>query len=119
MTGISKHQAKVNFDLYESSKVPISIRSQYFSGQFLRGDESNDLAKTDDFINVDLLIKIKSTKESNAYLQINNLFDSKYESFGLIGEDPRSVLSNLSGDDFRYVSAGAPRGAWVGFSYRY
>ncbi len=119
MTGISKHQAKVNLDLYESSRIPISIRTQYFSGQFLRGDESNDLAKTDDFINVDLLIKIKFTKESNAYLQINNLFDSKYESFGLIGEDPRSVLSNLSGDDFRYVSAGAPRGAWVGFSYRY
>ncbi len=119
MAGISKHQVKVNFDLYKSSKFPISIRSQYFSGQFLRGDESNNLAKTDDFINVDLLIKYRFVKDSHAYLQINNLFDSKYESFGLIGEDPRSVLSNLSGGDFRYLSAGAPRGAWVGFSYSY
>ena len=41
MTGISKHQVKANFDL-RSEQVPISIRSQYFSGQFL-GDESNDL----------------------------------------------------------------------------
>ena len=119
MSGISKHQVKANFDFYQAGKFPISIRSQYFSGQFFRGDESNDLAKTDDFINVDLLIKYRFKKDGHAYLQINNLFDSKYEPFGLIGEDPRSVLSNLSGNDFRYVSAGAPRGAWVGFSYRY
>ena len=119
MTGISKHQVNANFHLYESSRFPISIRSQFFSGQFLRGDESNDLAKTDDFINVDLLIEYKFSKKSYAYLQVKNIFDSKYESFGLIGEDPRSVLSSLPGDDFRYVSPSPPRGAWVGFSYRY
>ena len=48
------------------------------------------ICKTDDFINVDLLIKYRFVRDGYAYLQVNNLFDSKYESFGLIGEDPRS-----------------------------
>ena len=119
MTGVSRHQVKANFDFFEHSKFPVSIKSQYFSGQFLRGDESNSLKKTDDYINVDLIIRTKLQKNFEAFLQINNLFDSKYESFGLLGEDPRSVISTLSGSEFRYFSPGAPRGTWLGFAFKF
>ncbi len=119
MTGVSRHQLKANFEVFPESTFRVTVKSQYFSGQFLRGDESNSLAKTDGFINVDLLVQYKLSKDNYAFLQVNNVFDSKYESFGMLGEDPRSVISNLSGSDFRYVSAGAPRGTWIGFSYKY
>ena len=45
------------------------------------------------------------------FARIENLFDSKYESFGLLGE-PDEVFPEF--EDARFFGAGPPIGAWVG-----
>jgi outer membrane receptor protein involved in Fe transport len=49
------------------------------------------------------------------FFNVNNVFDSKFETFGLFGE-PEEVLGDEF-DDSRFLSPGAPRGAWIGIEY--
>ncbi|MEL6184116.1 MAG: hypothetical protein AAFU79_05785 [Myxococcota bacterium] len=43
--------------------------------------------------------------------RIENLFDNRYENFGLLGEADE-VFPNF--EDNRFLGPGAPLGAWIG-----
>ena len=48
----------------------------------------------------------------SVFAKVNNLFDDRYETFGLFGE-----ADEVLGDEFedaRFLSPGAPRAAWIG-----
>lgn len=50
-------------------------------------------------------------KHVSVFGRIENVFDTEYEAFGLLGE-PDEVLSDLN--DPRFLGPGAPIGGWVG-----
>ncbi len=50
-------------------------------------------------------------KSVRLFARIENLFDTDYESFGLLGE-PDEVFPEF--EDPRFLGAGPPFGAWVG-----
>jgi outer membrane receptor protein involved in Fe transport len=62
------------------------------------------------------VVNLRGEYEINRHLavfaSVENLFDTEYETFGLLGE-----ANEVLGDDFdspRFLSPGAPRGGWVG-----
>jgi hypothetical protein len=46
------------------------------------------------------------------FARVENVFDEDFETFGLLGE-PDEVFENFA--DPRFLGAGPPLGAWLGF----
>lgn len=119
--GIPRHQFKASGDyqIRESLSVGLDVVSN--SSQFLRGDESNQLASIDGYTVVNLRTRYELGTQLELFAKVENLFDTDYESFGLLGEDPGEaelpVLEDFSVPYF--LGAGQPRAAFIGVRYRF
>jgi outer membrane receptor protein involved in Fe transport len=82
-------------------------------GEFhMRGDEGNDLARIGDYTVLNLRGDYRVNENMRVFLNIDNVLDEEYETFGLFGE-----ADEVLGDDFedsRFLSPAAPRAAWLG-----
>lgn len=86
------------------------------SSQYLRGDEANLLDPVAGYAVVNLNATYRLRPRLTLVGQVTNLFDRRYATFGVLGE-----ADDVLGDDFenpRFVSPGAPRGAWIGVEWR-
>lgn len=112
--GVPRHMAKAGLDWAATDRIRLRPEAVYHSDQVLRGDESNQLDTVDEYVVVNLLAEYQISDSFEAFARIDNVFDTDYETFGLLGE-PDEVLGTEY-DDPRFLSPGAPRGAWVGVS---
>jgi iron complex outermembrane recepter protein len=65
---------------------------------------------------VNLRGQYRIARALTVFAKVNNVFDRRFETFGLLGE-----ADEVLGDDFedpRFVSPGAPRGVWLGIEIR-
>ncbi|MCC6707593.1 MAG: TonB-dependent receptor [Gammaproteobacteria bacterium] len=116
--GIPAHQFKFSTDYRTPWQLTLGLDLQYFSGQYLRGDESNQLAQLDGYALVNLRASYAVNKHLDVFTRVSNVFDTDYESFGLLGESPEEVLPGLADQRPLFIGAGAPRAAWVGVRLR-
>jgi outer membrane receptor protein involved in Fe transport len=91
----------------------------YNSTQVLRGDESNQLGTVDGYAVVNLNGTYKINKTFSMFARVNNLFDTDYETFGLLGEgdeifDGSGATQAFS--DPTFLGAGAPISGFVGMT---
>ena len=80
------------------------VRGQ--SGQFVRGDEANLLQPLPGFVLADLHVRRRLTNRLSVLLQVQNVFDARFSTFGILGD------ASLLDDDLsfeRFSSPGAPR----------
>ena len=126
--GMPEHTFKTGFNQEFSSKLNAGLNMTYSSGVFLRGDESNQLKKTNPYVvfNADASWKLNSS--FSFFARVDNVLDSKYETMGVLGEASSSEVSvpiselgdTGSGEtavgplDPRFYSPGAPRSFFVG-----
>ncbi len=117
--GIPEHTLKVGADYAFSDAFSIGADMTYNSGVYLRGDEANLLDTTDAYAVVNLHAQYHINKVVTVFAKINNLFDTDYETFGILGE-PDEVFDGSSPgfspamSDPRFLGAGAPLGGWLG-----
>ncbi len=109
--GIPRHQANAGVDFAFNDRLLVGADVVYRSGVYLRGDEVNLLAKTEDYAIVNLRGEFRISDWLTLFARIENLFDEEYETFGLLGE-PQEVFPEF--EDPRFFGAGPPVGAWVG-----
>lgn len=109
--GIPQHSFKVGADYEVLPKLSIGADMKVNSGQYLRGDEANLLDTTDAYAVVNLRGRYHFSKNVSMFASIENLFDTDYETFGLLGES-NEVFPGFT--DNRFLGAGAPIGGWVG-----
>ncbi len=86
------------------------------SGQYFRGDEANLLDPLDGYAIVNMNASRRLGSRVTVVGQVTNLFNRRYATFGVLGE-----ADDVLGDEFgnpRFVSPGAPRGAWIGIEWR-
>lgn len=110
--GIPEHILKVGADYEVINGLTVGADVIYNSDQYLRGDEANVLDTIDGYAVMNLRGNYRVNKHVSVFARIDNLFDTDYETFGLLGE-PDEVL----GDAFqnpRFFGAGSPRAGWVG-----
>lgn len=123
--GIPAHQLKLGADYLFPFGLTVGADMAYFSDQYLRGDESNQLATVDGYTVFNLRASYDVTNSVQLFANVQNLFNKDYENFGLLGEDPNEleeagVLAPfpLANDSARFLGAGAPRAGFVGLRIR-
>ena len=109
--GIPRHLANLGVDYHFTTNLQLGAEVVWRSGVYLRGDEANLLQRTDAYAIVNLHGSLRLNDHVVMIGRIENLFDSHYESFGLLGE-PQEVFPTFS--DPRFYGPGAPLGAWLG-----
>ena len=109
--GIPEHSLKIGGTYNFNNGFSIGVGGIYNSDQVLRGDESNQLATVDDYFVVNLNATYKINERFSFFAKINNLFDTDYETFGLLGEADEIFAAF---DDARFLGAAAPISAFVG-----
>jgi len=103
---------KAGFSLSVTPKMTAGIDILARSDSFFRGDESNVADKIGSFTIANFRAEYTINESLRIFININNIFDSRYETFGLFG-DGTDVLGADFGDS-RFLSPGAPRAAWLG-----
>ena len=118
--GLPDQSLKVGADYAVGRGFHIGFDLVAHSGQHLRGDESNQLARLPGYRVLDLRATWQATPSTELFLRVENALDEAYESFGLIGEEPSEVELPLFADfeNPRFVSPGAPRGVFAGVRVR-
>ncbi len=119
--GIPRHQFKLSADYQLSNNFSLGLNILSNDGQVIRGDESNQLSEVSGYTVVGLRARYRFSDSFELVARIENIFDEKYETFGLLGEEPSEVEVPII-EDFtipRFLGAGAPRAAFVGIRYRF
>lgn len=126
--GMPKHTFKAGINQEFSSKFNTGLNMVYTSGVYLRGDESNQLKKTNPYLVFNADASWQFNKYFSFFGRIDNLLDTKYETMGVLGEASSSEVSvpiselgdTGSGEtavgplDPRFLSPGAPRAFFIG-----
>ena len=114
--GIARQTLKmrVGYDITPSWSVGSNILIA--AGQFARGDENNqDInGKVPGYAVVNLDTHYSVSDNWKLFAKVNNLFDKKYETFGVLGNN---IFNNDAAEQFR--SPAAPLAAWVGVTYEF
>ncbi|MCX7097070.1 MAG: TonB-dependent receptor [Methylococcales bacterium] len=110
--GIPEHiyKATIGVDLWQ--KVSLGFDGIYSGDQYYRGDEANEHNKLSGYWVFNATAEYKITKNFALFGKLNNVFDVRYNSFGVYGN--ASEVLGPSYDDGRFASPGAPRGGWIG-----
>lgn len=109
--GLPAHSLRARFGVRPVRQLYLGLSLRAQSAQYLRGDESNQLAPVDGFATVDAEASYEPLTGLFVFVQARNLFDAEYETFGMVA-DPSQVLPQYSSP--RFLSPGAPLGLWAG-----
>lgn len=114
--GVPAHHLKFGVEYRFGDRFSVGADVLYNSGQSLRGDESSQLEMTDAYALVNLHAQYRLNDHVAFMAAVDNLLDTDYETFGLIGEEPSEVdLPAFSGFvNPRFIGPGAPRAAFLG-----
>jgi iron complex outermembrane recepter protein len=119
--GIPAQALKLRGDLKVAEGIDIGATLNRFGSQYARGDENNQDARGQipGYTLVHLDARYQSSRQLQFFAKVNNLFDKKYETLGVLGENffvnGTFDASNVVSEQFR--SVGSERGFWVGVKY--
>ncbi len=119
--GVPAHSLGAGVDVEPLDGLRVSPSVVYRSGVHLRGDEGNLLPRTDGYAVANLDASYRIADWIEAFGRIENIFDKRYETFGVLGETGDEVpIRELPGGitDPRFISPGQPFAAMVGVRIR-
>lgn len=109
--GIPEHSLKVGADYSFTPKLTFGADLLFNSDQYLRGDEANLLDTVDGYAVLNIRGRYQFNKRVSVFAKVNNLLDTDYETFGLLGEADE-VFTTFT--DNRFLGAGAPISGFIG-----
>jgi len=112
LPGIPTHSGKAGITAALASRLTLGAAWRFQSAHAYRGDEAHLLPPVDGFAVMDLQARQRLTRRLTLTAQVNNVFDARYSTFGVLGD--AEILGEPYKDDPRFLSPGAPRAAWVG-----
>ncbi len=116
--GVPQHQLKFGADYRFARGFGVGADLMMNSDQFLRGDEANALAPVAAYASVNVRGNYTVNPHVEVFARVINLFDTDYENYGLLGEDPTGVIPTLTDASPRFLGAGGPRAGWLGLRFR-
>ncbi len=105
--GVPRRQFRAGADLTVGDRVVFGARLRRDSGRYLRGDEANLLELVGSAWRGDLWSRIELTPSLDLDVEVSNVTDREYETFGALGE-PDEVLGP-GFEDPRFLSPAEPR----------
>ncbi|HEX6795666.1 MAG TPA: TonB-dependent receptor, partial [Casimicrobiaceae bacterium] len=114
----------------EYARGPLSIGAGLVaaSNQYAHGDENNadTHGRVPGYAVVNLDAQYSVTPQLQVFAQVANLFDKRYYSFAVLGENvftgPGSTFGpalGIDGVSEQFRAVGTPRGLWIGARYRF
>jgi iron complex outermembrane receptor protein len=128
LPGLPAHTLKLGFDFQATPAWSVGTQMRAQSRQYLRGNENNahqgdgvdfqGSGRVPGFAVFDLTTRWKPSPGWELFAKVTNLFDRRYATGGLLGENAFDAGGALQAPaDWRqeqFVAPGAPRAAWVG-----
>jgi outer membrane receptor protein involved in Fe transport len=120
LPGIPQHSLKVGFTHSVTNAWKIGLTARAFTGKYLVGDESNLNPKTNPYIVVNLNTTYDITPNVQLFGIIENLFNTKYETFGTFSPTSEVPIIQVPGaSNPRSLSAGAPFAVYAGLRTKF
>lgn len=125
--GIPRHQFKFRGELQATPNWMIGSNIVAFSDQYSQGNQNNqhqgEGAKVSGYAIVNLDTRYRFDNSGwQLFGRINNVFDRKYYTAGLLGEnffDENGRFNDGEDEASALVAPGAPRAAWIGVRYEF
>jgi iron complex outermembrane recepter protein len=123
LPGIPRNNFKLRADWQTTPKLSIGGTLLWASSQYAQGDNNNQDVNgpVPGYVIVNLDGRYEITDQLQIFARINNLFDRKYQTAGVLGENfftGPNFGYNLAGpQSSMFSSPGAPFGIWVGVRY--
>ena len=126
IAGLPEHTIKLNADWHAAPKWLVGGTVIATSSLVTQGNEDGQTAngpanaKVDGYFLLNLHANYEVTKGLDYFARLNNVFDRRYETYGLMANS----MFNASGGAYdvgasRFVAPGAPRSILVGLHYRF
>jgi outer membrane receptor protein involved in Fe transport len=111
---IPRHRANVGLDYHVTDWLTISLAATYVGVQRLRGDEANSERPLDEYVVVNAGLKAR-WKKATAFLSINNVLNTEYETFGTFAPNAKRVDSPIE----RFLTPAPPIHVVGGLRYTF
>ena len=127
IAGLPEHTIKLNADWRAAPKWVVGGTVIATSNLVSQGNEDGQTengpanAKVNGYLLLNLHTNYKVTKGLDYFARLNNVFDRRYETYGLMSDslfNSAGVVSSTVGAS-RFVAPGAPRAILVGLHYRF
>jgi len=121
--GIPRNNFKLRADWQATPKLSIGGTMVYASGQYAQGDNNNQdqNGPIPGYTIFNLDARYFITDQLQVFGRINNLFDKKYQTAGVLGENfftgPNFSYNLAGAQTSMFSSPGAPFGFWIGVRY--
>ena len=119
LPGIPRHSVKAGVDVALSRAWNVAVETILTSSRVFVGDEGNDQAEVDGYGLLNLRTSYQATDRVGLFLRVDNLLDTKYETFGVLAEIEIELDEVPDAADPRFVSPGAPRSAFAGVRFQF
>ena len=127
LTGIPRHQFKLRGEWQALPQWTLGANLVAFSSQYSHGNENNDHQGAGGKVGSYTVLNLDTRYQFGAtgwqvFAKVNNVFDKKYYTGGMLGETFFEADGTFMGGDDEFsalVAPGAPRAAWVGVRYEF
>jgi outer membrane receptor protein involved in Fe transport len=120
LPGVAAHSVSFGIGYDVTDRWHIGFNGKAASGQYLFGDESNQNPKTNPYVVFGLDTSYKVTENFQVFGAIENLFNTKYETFGTFSETEEVPLVQVPGaENPRALSLGAPFAIYGGVKVKF
>jgi iron complex outermembrane receptor protein len=122
LPGMPAHRIKAGGDIRMTQDWVVGADATYESGQYFRGDESNQMGQLAGFAIVNLHSRYEVTDTVELFVDIANALNAKYATFGVLGDPtgvgapgiPPNAGTNGPGVNNRFESPAPPISAFGG-----
>ena len=114
LPGVPAHGLTLGVSLQVRGHWTVGADARISSSRRLLGDEGNDQRPVPGYGIVNLRSTYRMTEQIEVVLTVTNLFDTEYETFGALAEVEVPLREAPRASIPRFLSPGAPIGAWVG-----
>lgn len=115
------HSIKLRAEYAFTERAILGGNILFASDQYARGDENNQdsRGKVPAYTVVNMDGRYFITDQLQIFGRVNNVFDTKYETFGILGNNvfPGGVYDPTNARSEQFRGVGAPRAFWIGVRY--
>ena len=122
--GIPRSQLKLFGEWRYAPRASFGFGWAWFDRQYVRGDENNrDVhGRLGSYGVAQAFARYRPSRDWQLSLKVDNLFDRRYASFGLLGANfftgPGNTYDPAGATPEQFVAPGAPRAVWISLQYQ-
>ncbi|HET9761932.1 MAG TPA: TonB-dependent receptor, partial [Casimicrobiaceae bacterium] len=121
--GIPRSQLKLFGEWTYAPRASLGLSWAWFDRQYARGDENNQdvHGPLGSYAVAQAFGRYRPSRQWEISLKVDNLFDRRYSSFGLLGSDfftgPGNTYNPAAATPEQFLAPGAPRSVWLALQY--